>query len=116
MLSLLPFASASKKQPMIVRITVNVASPDGDPIRNAGVVIRQIRDASHKKLKDPLHIELKTDPHGAAFTDLFEPGVVEVQVIAEGFQTWGAYYAVQKPAEQINIKLRQPKAQISIYK
>jgi hypothetical protein len=114
-LVLLPVAVAKKKEPVPVRVSVNVMSPAGDPVRNAGVVIRQVSDLQHHKVKSPLHIELKTNPRGVAFTDLFEAGIVEIQVIAEGYRTWGGFYAIQRPDEQIRIKLQPPKSQITIY-
>ena len=114
-LSLLPLSFAKKRQPTMVRMSVRISDPQGDPVRNAGVVIRQVSDLQRRKVKDPLHIELKTDPHGKAYTDLFETGVVRIQVIAQGYSTWGAYYSLQKPDEEIKIKLEPPKPQVSIY-
>jgi hypothetical protein len=111
-----PAAFGRHNAEQYVVIKINVVSPDGTPIRNAGVVIKQVTNARNQPVKHPLHIELKTDPRGNCTTDLFEPGTVEVQIIASGFQTFGQYYSALKPQDSINIKLAPPKSQISIYR
>jgi hypothetical protein len=60
-------------------------------------------------------MELKTDPEGKANFDGIPYGMLRVQVIANGFQTFGEDYDVEKAKTEITIKLRRPQGQYSIY-
>jgi hypothetical protein len=42
-------------------------------------------------------------------------GKLRVQVLANGFQTFGDDYAVDKPTVEITIKMKRPQGQYSIY-
>lgn len=108
-------AKPTPPPPIDVKISVKVVDPSGKPIQNAGVVLKQEVDSKGKKLKHPLDIEMKTKPDGTVTIAGFEPGIVLVQVIADGFRTWGQSVKMSKPDEMVNVKLQPPKGQVTIY-
>ena len=60
-------------------------------------------------------MELKTDPEGKANFDGIPYGMLRVQVLAQGFQTYGEDFDIEKPKMDITIKLKRPQGQYSIY-
>ena len=42
-------------------------------------------------------------------------GMLRVQVLASGFQTFGEDYDVEKPKMEITIKLKRPQGQFTVY-
>jgi hypothetical protein len=82
------------------------------PIRNAVVVLHLVSD-NGKQEKGGL--ELKTDSEGRANYDGIPYGKIRVQVLATGFQTFGADYDVNQPTLNINISLKRPEGQYSVY-
>jgi hypothetical protein len=63
------------------------------------------------------NMELKTNEDGKATIDLLETGSsVRLQIIASGYQTYGEDYKVDKDNMAIDIKLKRPAPQYSIYK
>jgi hypothetical protein len=94
-----------------VEITV-LRATTGKPIENAAVIFHPLVDG-----RDNGNMELKTNDEGKAVLDLLETGSsVRVQIIADGFQTWGEDYKVDKDNVAILVKLKRPTAQYSIYK
>src|SRR5574340_179526 len=89
-----------------------VKEANGKPVRNASVVLHPLNKEG-KPEKGGL--ELKTDPEGNAVLNSLRYGKLRVQVLAKGFQTYGEDYAVDKPEMEIDIKLKKPQAQYSIY-
>ena len=85
---------------------------NGKPIRNASVVMHPV-EKNGKQSKGGLQI--KTDPEGKASFDGAPYGKLRVQVLAEGFQTFGADYDIDKPDMEITVKLKRPQGQYSIY-
>ena len=62
-------------------------------------------------------MELKTDLDGKTALDVIPVGSrVRLQVIANGFQTFGNDYVANADAKSITIKMDRPKSQYSIYK
>lgn len=100
--------------PPVAKITVTVTQAfNGKPIPNAGVVFHPI----NKKGKDKGGMELKTDENGKATLDLIPIGDrLLLQVIANGFQTFGNVYEIDGKTKEIAIKLRYPAQQYSIYR
>jgi Carboxypeptidase regulatory-like domain len=91
-----------------VEITV-LRDTTGKPIPNAGVVF-------HLK-EEKGNMELKTDPDGKVSIDVLPTGSkVLVQVIAKGFQTYGGDYVLDAPQKTIEIRMKRPTEQYSIYK
>lgn len=90
-------------------VVVNDAG--GKPVRNAQVVLHPM----NRKGKPTGELELKTDVEGKASIDGVPYGTVEVQVLAPGFQTYGADYEVKAAAVNITVKLKKPAGQYSTY-
>lgn len=84
---------------------------NGKPIRNAAVVLHPVT----KKGKQALGgMELKTDDDGKTGIDGIPYGPLRVQVLADGFQTFGEDYKVNRPEMEITVKLKRPVKQYSI--
>lgn len=98
-----------KAPPPTSRVNVTILRrDDGKPIENAAVVFQLIGDKGN--------MELKTNEDGKTMIDVLPTGSkVLVQVIARGFKTFGAEYAIDKPEMSIQVKLRRPGQQYSIY-
>jgi hypothetical protein len=109
-----PLVALEDSSPSL-RIDVQVLSPKGEPVPNAGVVLRQICDLRGKEVKDGVDVELKSDQHGKAGLDGFVEGKVLVQVIAHGMRTFGKVYTIHTQHQSITVHMQPPAGQISIY-
>ncbi|PYX72167.1 MAG: hypothetical protein DMG72_15690 [Acidobacteria bacterium] len=85
---------------------------NGKPVRNASVVLHPVN--SHGK-QERGGLQLKTDADGKTSFDGAPYGKLRIQVLAPGFQTFGADYEVNQPSMEITIKLKRPQEQYSIY-
>ncbi len=85
---------------------------NGKPIRNASVVMHPVRKNGQQSKGG---LQIKTDAEGKASFDGAPYGKLRVQVLAPGFQTFGADYDVDKPALEITVKMKRPAGQYSIY-
>ena len=101
-----------KGPPVVSHIEVTVVkSYNGKPISNAAVVFRSDKDG-----KDEGNLEVKTDSDGKAVIDVVPTGSkLRVQVIANGFATFGEDYVVDGPTKEIAISMVRPREQISTY-
>jgi hypothetical protein len=94
-----------------VEVTV-VRATNGKPIPDAAVIFHPLVDGHNDG-----NMELKTNEDGKATIDLLETGSsVRLQIIASGYQTYGEDYKVDKDNMAIDIKLKRPAPQYSIYK
>jgi hypothetical protein len=84
----------------------------GKPIRNAAVVLHPV--GQHGK-QAKSGFELKTDNDGKTHFDGIPYGTWRVQVIANGFQTFGDDYNINQAAQEISVRLKRPEGQYSIY-
>ena len=60
-------------------------------------------------------LELKTDDDGKTWIDGIPYGVLRVQVLSPGFQTFGEDYEIKQPETQIVVRLKRPTGQYSAY-
>ena len=99
-----------KSPPATTRIEVTILrNEDGDPIENASVIFHLLGDKGN--------MELKTNEDGKTVIDVLPTGSkVLLQVIAKGYQTYGQDYEIDKPEMTIEVKLKRPGQQYSIYK
>jgi len=82
------------------------------PIRNASVVLHPV---GKKGKQERGGLQLKCDANGKAEYDGVPYGKLRVQVLAQGFQTFGQDYDVDQPVEEITIRMKRPQEQYSIY-
>jgi hypothetical protein len=102
-----------KAPPPSARIEVTVVRDfNGKPIEDAHVIFHPIEGD-----KDKGYLELKSNEDGKAVIDVLPIGdTVRMQVIANGYQTYGQDYKVDKPEMSLEIRMKRPGAQYSIYK
>jgi hypothetical protein len=85
---------------------------NGKPVRNASVVLHPV-GKNGKQMKNGF--ELKTDADGKTHFDGIPFGLLRVQVLAHGFQTYGGDYQIEKNSQEIIVRLKRPQSQYSIY-
>jgi hypothetical protein len=102
-----------KSPPPTARIEVTVVRDvNGKPIENAAVIFHPMEGE-----KDKGNMELKTNEDGKAIIDVLPIGdTVRLQIIAKGFETYGEDYKVDKAQLTIDIRMKRPGEQYSIYK
>lgn len=102
-----------KAPPPSAKITVTVLRNDDDtPIANAAVIFHPIKGD-----KDKGGMELKSDQDGKATITVIPIGdTVLLQIIANGYQTYGGVYKIDKKKMAMKIRLKLPQPQYSIYK
>ncbi len=102
-----------KAPPPSARIEVTVVRDvNGKPIENAAVIFHPIQGEKEKG-----NMELKTNEDGKAIIDVLPMGdTVRMQIIAKGFQTYGDDFKIDKPQIEIDIRMKRPGEQYSIYK
>lgn len=95
------------------RIEVTVLrDSSGKPIEHAAVIFHPIEGE-----RDKGGMELKSNEDGIAVIDVIPIGdTVRLQVIAKGFQTYGIDFKVDKPAIVMEVRMKRPGEQYSIYK
>src|SRR5258706_16341128 len=85
---------------------------NGKPVKNASVIMHPVTKKGKQKNSG---LQLKTDTDGKTSFDGVPYGPLRVQVLAQGFQTFGEDYVVNKPEMEITIKLKRPQGQYSVY-
>lgn len=85
---------------------------NGKPVRNAAVVMHPVEN-NGKQEKGGL--ELKTNAEGKTSFDGIPYGKLRVQVLAQGYQTFGEDFDIEQPEMELTIKLKRPDEQYSIY-
>jgi hypothetical protein len=103
---------ASAEQLSILNFVI-LKDYNGKPIRNASVIMHPVK-GSGKQAKTGL--ELKTDADGKTSFDGVPFGKLRIQIIAQGYQTFGDDYSIDKPEMEIVVKMKRPGEQYSIYK
>jgi hypothetical protein len=116
MLLLAAFLFASDKksetqQASNLRFTV-VKDDNNKPVRNASVVLHPVGKNGQQAKGG---FQLKTDNDGKTESDGLPYGLLRVQVLAPGFQTFGDDYDINKPEMDIQIRLKRPTDQTSAY-
>lgn len=102
-----------KAPPPSSRVEVTVLRDvNGEPIEHAAVIFHPIEGD-----RDKGGMELKSNADGVAVIDVIPIGdTVRLQIIAKGFQTYGQDFKVDKPEITMEIRMKRPGEQYSIYK
>ena len=96
------------------RVEISVLNEDGEPVAQASVVVRTLKGKKKKKIGETF--QLRTSQQGTApLPPIFESTVL-VQVMAEGYQTFGDQFDIVPPQQTLTITLKPPQEQYSITK
>ena len=85
---------------------------NGKPVKNASVIMHPVNKKGKQKNSG---LQLKTNTDGKTSFDGIPYGPLRVQVLAQGFQTFGEDYDVNQAKMDLIIKLKRPQGQYSVY-
>lgn len=89
-----------------LRIEVT-AGEKGEPVDSASVYVRFVRPRMLGKDKK-IEMNVKTNRNGVAVIPSVPRGKVTIQVIAQGWKTFGQWYQLNKAEQTIQIRLQKP--------
>ena len=90
------------------RVTIEVTGGDKDrPIENASVYLKYVEEHKITKNKQ-FELNVKTNREGIAHIPDAPLGRVEIQIVAEGWKTFGRWYDITDSKEPIKIHLDRP--------
>jgi len=98
--------------PMSKMHFVVVRDTNGKPVRNAAVVLHPVKKNGQQAMGG---LELKTDDDGKTSIEGIPYGLLRVQVLVPGFQTFGEDYRVDQAETLITIRLKRPTKQVSSF-
>jgi hypothetical protein len=99
------------KQPasdQLSRVTIEVSGGESEtPVENASIYIKYVEE--RKVLKDKkVELNVKTNKDGQAHVPGAPMGRVLVQVVADGWKTYGRWYDIAEAKQTIKIHLDKP--------
>jgi hypothetical protein len=102
-----------KPPPPSAHIEVTVLKDfNGKPVSDAHVIFHPTEGD-----RDTGALELKTNDDGKAIIDVIPIGdTVTLQVIADGYQTYGQSYKIDKADMTMEVRMKRPGGQYTIYK
>lgn len=100
--------SRSPKADPQSRITIEVTGGDKEtPVENASVYFKYIEEHAIKKNKT-LELNVKTNREGVAHVPDAPMGRVLLQVVAEGWKSYGHWLDITDPKQIVKIHLERP--------
>lgn len=94
--------------PQLNRVRIEVVGGDADtPVENASVYLKYVEERKLRKDKK-IELNVKTNREGVAHVPDAPMGKVLIQVIAEGWKTYGKWMEITEPRQVIKVKLEKP--------
>jgi len=103
-----PLPAPAQRANAAVRVTIEVTGGEKNtPVENASVYLKYVEE--HKITKDKkIELNVKTNREGIAHVSDAPAGRVLVQIVAEGWKTYGRWYDIIDAKESIKIHLERP--------
>jgi hypothetical protein len=90
------------------RVTIEVVGGEKDtPVENASVYVKYFEEHRLKKDKK-LELNVKTNREGIAHVPNAQLGRVLIQVVAEGWKTYGRWYDITDARQTFKVHLQRP--------
>ena len=100
--------SKPEKPPGTARLRIEVtAGEKNKPVDSASVYVRYVEERMLRKDKK-IEMNVKTNKEGIVRVSEVPKGKVLIQVLAEGWKTFGRWYEVTADEEVVKIKLEKP--------
>jgi hypothetical protein len=89
-------------------VTIEVSGGEtGKPVENASVYLKYVEE--HKLIKDrKVELNVKTNRDGMAHVPEAPTGRVLIQVVADGWKTYGRWYDITEAKQTIKVHLEKP--------
>jgi len=98
----------SGKSDLMSRVTIEVSGGEKDaPVENASVYLKYVEERKIKKDKK-VELNVKTNREGAAHIPETPTGRVLIQVVADGWKTYGRWYDITEAKQTIKVHLEKP--------
>ncbi len=99
---------AAQNDLSLARVTIEVTGGEKDaPVENASVYLKYVKD--RKVVKDKQYeLNVKTNRDGVAHVPNAPLGRVLIQIVAEGWKTYGRWYDITDAKQPIKIRLEKP--------
>lgn len=90
------------------RVTIEVTGGEKEtPVENASVYLKYVEEHKIKKNRS-VELNVKTNREGAAHIPDAPTGRVLVQVVAEGWKTYGRWFDITDAKQTIKVRLEKP--------
>jgi hypothetical protein len=101
----------------VTALQIKVTNLNGKPVDRASVVVKFVKGRSAVKLGKKMltHWEVRTNENGLVKLPGMPQGEILVQVIAQGYQTFGQKFDLDEDDKTIEIKLNPPQPQYSAH-
>jgi hypothetical protein len=101
-------APRAPQAPTTARVTIEVTGGDKDaPVENASVYLKYVEERKIGKDKK-IEMNVKTNRDGMAHVPDAPLGRVLIQIVAEGWKTYGRWYDITDAKQPIKIHLDKP--------
>ena len=102
-----PKAATPKPDPQ-ARVTIEVTGGEKEtPVENASIYVKYIEERKLRKDKK-MELNVKTNRDGVAHVPDAPLGRVLIQVLAEGWKSYGRWFDITDPKQTIKIRLERP--------
>jgi hypothetical protein len=96
------------KSDPVSRVTIEVSGGEKEtPVENASVYLKYVEERKIRKDKK-VELNVKTNRDGAAHIPEAPTGRVLVQVVADGWKTYGRWYDITDAKQTIKVHLEKP--------
>ncbi len=111
--TLLILAFAAHAEVPMTKLTIAVKTQSGRPVGQAAVIVRFVKGHSVLKLGKAVRTqwELRSNQDGEALIPAIPQGQIRIQIIANGYQTYGETIDVSDTEKTVDIKLNPPQQQ-----
>lgn len=89
------------------RLRIEVTGDNGDPVDNASVYVRWERDRKFAK-DQKFEQNWKTNKEGVVKVPAVPRGKILIQVVAQGWKTFGQWYEFDRDEHTVKIRLQKP--------
>ncbi len=96
-------------EPQIAKLKIQITAGDQDkPVENASVYIRYAEPGGLFHRNKEAELNFKTNQQGSVKVPEVPRGKVLIQVVAQGWHTFGKWYDIENDEQTIQIKLEKP--------
>ena len=100
-------AHTGKSDP-VSRVTIEVSGGEKEaPVENASVYLKYVEERKLRKDKK-IELNVKTNRDGTAHIPEAPTGRVLIQVVADGWKTYGQWYDITEAKQTIKVHLEKP--------